>query len=384
MLYFDWKKDDYARLSKMKLVDLFCGTGGFSHGAHMAGFQVTAAFDIDEVLCSSYRANFPRTKLVLQDISTLSAEQLKNDAGGLVDGIFGGPPCQGFSDIGRRDINDVRRKLLWHFFRLVREVAPTFFVMENVRGLLHPENVGELESAIAHVSDIYQVSEPWIWDASDFGAATKRNRLFVLGIHKDRAEAVTRDDIAVWKRPSATVHQALADIVGASFVENDSDGFDWWKIEKLGPPHQYARSLRIRDGHHAKCFTGHRKVIHTEKVTERFASVPAGGLEKVGRHPRLSWNGLCPTLRAGTGADRGSYQSVRPIHPEEHRVITVREGARLQGFPDHHQFHPTTWHSFRMIGNSVSPIMAHAVFQAIAGKLVGVAPRDESLEVAAE
>ena len=94
-----------------------------------------------------------------------------------------------------------------------------------------------------------------------------------------------------------------------------------------------------------------------------------GHMDPIGRHPRLAWNGLCPTLRAGTGSDRGSYQSVRPIHPEENRVITVREAARLQGFPDNHLFHPTVWHSFRMIGNSVSPIMAEAIFSAIAAHL---------------
>lgn len=368
----------------MRLVDLFCGTGGFSRGAHMAGFRIAAAFDVDEILSSSYAANFPGTKLVRYDIAKLSSERLEFEAGGRVDGIFGGPPCQGFSDIGRRDITDVRRKLLWHFFRLVREVQPTFFVMENVRGLLYPENIGELEAAIAHVSDIYEVPEPIVWDASQFGAATKRNRLFVVGVHKDRGDAVTREDIAVWKRPAATVRQALADLVGASYIEKDEDGFDWWKIEKRGRPHEYARLLRITGGDLAGRFTGYRNTAHTQKVVERFASVPQGGLEKIGRHPRLAWDGLCPTLRAGTGADRGSYQSVRPIHPEEHRVITVREGARLQGFPDCHKFHPTVWHSFRMIGNSVSPIMAQAVFQAVAAKLADVSLRDRVYSIAAE
>lgn len=124
-------------------------------------------------------------------------------------------------------------------------------------------------------------------------------------------------------------------------------------------------SLRASD----KVFTGHRPTIHTQGVVDRFARVKQGQVDPVGRHPRLAWEGLCPTLRAGTGADKGSYQAVRPIHPEEDRVITVREAARLQGFPDTHLFHPTVWHSFRMIGNSVSPIMAKAIFSAIAAHL---------------
>lgn len=110
-------------------------------------------------------------------------------------------------------------------------------------------------------------------------------------------------------------------------------------------------------------------VEHKADVVRRFATVMPGKMDTVGRHPRLAWDGQCPTLRAGTGADKGSRQAVRPLHPEEPRVITVREAARLQGFPDQHLFHPTIWHSFRMIGNSVSPILAEAVFRAIRDRL---------------
>lgn len=350
----------------------------------MAGFSVAAAFDVDEILSSSYPINFPSTKLVHRDVSKLSGADIVRAAGGVVDGVFGGPPCQGFSDIGKRDITDARRKLLWHFFRLVRELQPAFFIMENVRGLLYPENVGELEAAMTHVSDAYEIASPSIWDASEFGAATKRNRLFVIGIHKDFGDAVSAEDIAVWKRPAATVREAIVDLVGSAFVGNDDGGFDWWKITRHGRPHEYAKSLRIRDHRMAGRFTGHRNTRHTEEVIERFSGVQQGAFDKVGRHPRLSWDGLCPTLRAGTGADRGSYQSVRPIHPEEHRVISVREAARLQGFPDRHKFHPTVWHSFRMIGNSVSPIMAQAVFHAVAAKLAHSPLRGRALPQAAE
>jgi len=92
-------------------------------------------------------------------------------------------------------------------------------------------------------------------------------------------------------------------------------------------------------------------------------------MDKVSKFPRLSWDGLCPTLRAGTDSSRGSYQAVRPIHPDKNRVITPREAARLQGFPDWFQFSPTKWHSFRQIGNSVSPFVAEAVLDVIRCKL---------------
>ena len=131
----------------MNLVDLFCGSGGFSLGAHKAGFSVAVAYDIDPILTSSFERNFPTTELVLSDVAALNGKAIKAKLGGSVDGIFGGPPCQGFSDIGRRDVNDPRRQLLGHFFRIVREVRPKFFVMENVRGLAYDDAKGVLDTA---------------------------------------------------------------------------------------------------------------------------------------------------------------------------------------------------------------------------------------------
>ncbi|MBU1346715.1 MAG: DNA cytosine methyltransferase [Alphaproteobacteria bacterium] len=359
----------------MILVDLFSGCGGFSLGAHRAGFSVASAYDIDATLTSSFAVNFPNTKLVLDDVSSISGTGVLAAAGGKVDGIFGGPPCQGFSAIGRRQKDDPRRRLLGHFFRIVSEAEPSFFVMENVRGLEYSDARDVLDEAIALVSDRYNILGPKIWNAADFGAATSRRRLFVIGIHKDVGDALTVADVEAMMRPAATVRAAIADLKDASFV-GMADGFDVWRIGKQGRPHAYAKPLRSSD----KLFTGQQMTVHTDKVIDRFKSVPQGGIDVVGRHPRLAWDGQCPTLRAGTGSDRGSYQAVRPLHPEEPRVITVREAARLQGFPDTHRFHPTVWHSFRMIGNSVSPIMSEAIFTAIRKKLAVTV----DLEIAAE
>lgn len=351
------------------LIDLFSGGGGFSLGAHLAGFQVAAAVDNDAVLASSYTANFPNTRVLLRDVAKLSGDDLRAVAKGPIYGIFGGPPCQGFSDIGKRDPTDPRRLLLGHYFRLVAEVEPAFFVMENVRGLGNSSSRSVLDAGLRRVADTYDVLGPLILDASQFGAATKRPRLFVIGIHKDRGDALTLADLMVLQRSAATVREALTDLGGAK-EEGEQDGFDVWRITRRGRPFGYAQKLRASNMR----FTGHRPTVHSAPVIERFTEVAAGSFDRVGRHPRLKWNGQCPTLRAGTGSDRGSYQSVRPIHPELHRVITVREAARLQGFPDKHLFHPTIWHSFRMIGNSVSPIIAEAIFKAVALKMSLEAP----------
>lgn len=347
----------------MRLVDVFSGGGGFSLGAQQAGFSVVAAFDNDPILSSSYPYNFPDTRMVLGDASELDGDTIIAAAGGRVDGVFGGPPCQGFSTIGRRDPKDPRRKLLGHFFRIVREIQPSFFVMENVAGLGHLHARDTLKHALLQV-DEYAILGPEIWNAAHFGAATNRARLFVVGIHKDRGEALALNDVHALRRTPETVRAAIRDLEDAREVE-EQDGFDCWRIAACGRPSAYARSLRADNGR----FTGHRMTAHTKAVVARFDGVPEGGVDPIGRHPRLSWHSQSPAIRAGTGADRGSYQAVRPIHPRHPRVITVREAARLQGFPDSHLFHPTVWHSFRMIGNSVSPIMAKAIFLAVGTRL---------------
>lgn len=346
------------------LIDLFSGCGGLSLGAHRAGFHVAAAFDIDPILSSSYPLNFPNTKLFLRDVAKLTGKDLISAGEGRIAGIFGGPPCQGFSTIGKRDPKDPRRKLLDHFFRLVSEVKPAFFVMENVTGLASPSTIEVLNKALLRVKKEYSLLGPIILDAAEFGAATKRPRLFVIGIHNDYNKSLTIADIDALKCPAATVRCAIDDLTNAT-EDGEQNGFDYWKIAPTSKAIKYSKKLRAPNLR----FTGHRQTRHSADVIKRFSNLTPGSIDDVGRHYRLKWDGQCPTLRAGTGADRGSYQSVRPVHPELPRVITVREAARLQGFPDSHLFHPTIWHSFRMIGNSVSPVIAEAIFSAIKSKL---------------
>jgi len=349
---------------KPRIVDLFCGCGGFSLGAHAAGLAPTVSFDVDPILTSSFQANFPRTKLVLTDLSRIEASDIRRDAGKKIDGVFGGPPCQAFSSMGHRNIDDPRRSLLGHFFRLVAGLRPSFFVMENVTGLGYVNARPVLDEALSLLPSRYKILGPLALDASDYGAATQRLRMFVIGFDPDRFGSLTEHDVDAAKKSSVTVGAAIADLASAVPLD-PSDGFDLWKIKHRGRPSRYAAQLRTPDG----TFTGHRRTAHTREVVARFKRVKPGATDAVGRHPRLDWDGSCPTLRAGTGNDRGSFQSVRPIHPVEPRVITVREGARLQGFPDGFRFHPTVWHSFRMIGNSVSPIIAKALFSLIAERL---------------
>jgi DNA (cytosine-5)-methyltransferase 1 len=359
--------------AKPRILDLFSGCGGFSLGAHLAGFEVSLAVDLDSILSSSFTTNFPRVPLRNWNVCDVEPSALNAKGGSRVEGIIGGPPCQAFSEIGRRSLNDERRDLIRHFFRLVAGVRPHFFVMENVRGLGFPANRKVLEDALGLVADHYTILGPIMIDAGDFGAPTSRKRLFVFGVDPSDWDLPRLTDLQPREGAASTVRDAIHDLVGARSIGVDSAGRDWWQYDCRRRISAYADAARsappigMGAGAISGRFSGHSMTRHSDAVVRRFATLPMGGKDPVGKHQRLDWDTQAPTLRAGTGSDRGSYQSVRPIHPDEDRVITPREAARLQGFPDWFAFHPTVWHSFRMIGNSVSPFASRAVLSWIAG-----------------
>lgn len=353
-------------MRQLRIVDMFAGCGGFSLGAHIVGMQTCLAIDVDPVLSSSYSNNFPEVKLLRRNVRRISSSDLIDHANGRIDGIVGGPPCQGFSEIGRRDSDDPRSLLVGDFFRLVWMSRPRFFVMENVRGLLLNDHRHMLFSFLDKLSNRYTIFGPQIIEASKFGAATRRPRMFVVGIEEPRRGFSLADELERIATAPATVRDAISDLRRATLSHMDKRGVDWWMYPEDIAVSDYAkRARRGRGGRPLTYVSGHRRTEHLRKIIRRFSKLEPGQQDPVGKHYKLNWNGQSPTLRAGTGADRGSYQSVRPIHPSEGRVITAREAARLQGFPDWFQFHPTIWHSFRMIGNSVSPYMSAAVLRAV-------------------
>lgn len=361
------------------LIDLFCGCGGFSLGAELAGFRSLAAIDIDPVLQSGYRKNFPNTKAIEGNVS----EILKSDWRQLIgnvrpDGIIGGPPCQGFSRIGKRSKDDPRNSLIHHFYRHVDELHPKFFVMENVEGLLDEENCDVLMSAIEQVSGRYQILGPLVVNAAHFGAATKRRRVIVVGYDREDCDPLSVEQLLPNPGQLATVRDAIGDLPTPIEDAGRTDAFGWAKYpsglsRRLS---NYARTLREAPPEglgwieaiqwHKKGFvSGLYSTRHTEAVARRYAMTEGGKSDPVSKSYRLEWSGQCPTLRAGTGSEKGSFQAVRPLHPAESRVITVREAARMQAFPDWFVFHPTKWHSFRMIGNSVSPSVSFGILSKI-------------------
>lgn len=359
------------------ILDLFSGVGGISLGATRAGFNVVGAVDFNQRVMEAHKRNFPCSKHLTADLSQYTGARLLNElCAKKPDGIVGGPPCQGFSSMGHRNVSDNRNSLFGHYFRLISEIRPKFFLAENVSGILDPNYKPIVDHAMEHVEKDYHVVRGIEVCASDFGAPTSRRRVLFVGFLKDKSNPV--NEAAITESDSNDVHVAEA-LTGLPDIrakwQTEEQG--WRKVSDY-PDTEFGRRLfdavpsnvgcveSLRRLANAREVSGCLGTLHSPEVKKRYERLKPGGKDSVSKSVRLKPDGFCPTLRAGTGPELGSYQAVRPIHPTSPRVITPREAARLQGFPDWFRFDSTKWHSFRMIGNSVSPILAERLLTNIA------------------
>jgi DNA (cytosine-5)-methyltransferase 1 len=319
--------------------------------------------------------NFPTSATVCRSVVGLSGAELRALAGLVdVDVVCGGAPCQGFSTIGKRALDDSRNQLVFHYGRLVAELRPKYAVFENVRGLTLGQHKQFLNEIIESLSDSgYRVVLPYrVLNAADFGVPQDRKRLFLLAARGDQR-------LPDYPVPSArtTVSEALDDLPDADQFDElmDSDAV----IADLRPGSAYSKRLRGEmvdptDFSHPRRWDRHlltasARTAHTELSRERFMATANGRVEPISRFLKLDPSGVCNTLRAGTDSARGAFTSPRPIHPYLPRVITVREAARLHSYPDWFRFHVTKWHGFRQIGNSVPPLLGRAVASQIMAAL---------------
>ena len=368
----------------LNVIDLFSGVGGLSLGAARAGFAICGAVDIDPKANDSHKINFPNSVHLEADIAELTGLSLRQALGlngKSIAGIIGGPPCQGFSTIGRRDKDDARNRSFVDFFRIVSEVNPTFFLVENVPGIMQDTYEQLREEAYSFVDEKYAILPPLYLSANDYGAATIRKRVFFLGYLADGIDPLKSDSfMAPSEVESVCVKDALHGLptdIDPSWQQEEQS----WQVVPAYGDSSFGQRLQghvppgvgdqkaLRRLSHCNEVSGFLGTVHSDEVATRYANTECGSYDAISKSYRLHLDGLCPTLRAGTGPKQGSFQAVRPIHPTKARVITPREAARLQGFPDWFQFSPTKWHSFRQIGNSVSPILAEHIFNVIASSI---------------
>jgi DNA (cytosine-5)-methyltransferase 1 len=356
-----------------------------SLGFEQAGFDVLAAFDADPIHVATHARNFPYCKTIEADLSEVSGQEIRSLAGlvdGHIDVLFGGPPCGGFSLMGKRKLEDPRNELLGHFARLVVDLEPPYFVVENVEGLLMEPMTDFLDAFKMRVRPAgYSVVDPIVaLNASDFGVPQHRRRMFMLGYRSDLAAPAYPlspfTGEGACRRP--TVWDAIGDLPNIDefdrLLESDVYEGDLQPTEsryarimrgEISDPEDLSRE-RVPD---QKGLTGCRRTRHEPQTVARFADTLPGAREPISKFYRLSKDGFSTTLRAGTDESRGSHSAARPIHPVYARCITVREGARLHSMPDWFSFHHTKWHGFRQVGNAVPPLLARAVAGAILAAL---------------
>lgn len=368
-------------------VDLFAGVGGMTLGFEQAGFDVLASVEIDPIHCATHEYNFPMWSAICASVTNISGDNIRQRSqigDREVDVVFGGPPCQGFSMMGKRAFDDPRNQLVSHFMRLVTELNAKYFVMENVKGL----TLGDHQQFVDEVIDNfekngYQILKPYqVLNASHFGVPQHRERLFLIGCRQGlqlpnypspstkpaKAKRIPKELVNLPDSP--TVKDAIADLPDVTKYHELSDR-DWCIATYRKPKSLYSEYLRNlkSDPHNLayprkydpKLLTSSIGTVHSPTSIARFRSTANGEVEKISRFLRLDPDGICNTLRAGTPSNRGAFTAPRPIHPEQPRCITVREAARLHSYPDWFRFHSTKWHGFRQIGNSVPPLLARAV-----------------------
>ncbi|MEH2200163.1 DNA cytosine methyltransferase [Nostoc sp.] len=385
-------------------VDLFAGAGGMTLGFEQAGFDVLASVEIDPIHCATHEFNFPYCSVLCKSVVDTTGEEIRSRSkigDREIDVVICGSPCQGFSLIGKRVIDDPRNSLVFHFHRLVLELKPKFFVMENVRGITVGEHKQILQSLINEFEIYgYKVQQNYqILNAANYGVPQSRERLFLIG---------AREDVELPKYPQPITKQALPNNLTSKKISSIPLSPTVWdaikdlpEIEKypelitrdwvLGEyekPSNYACVLRglkcLNDDYSYKreydvrILSSSLRTKHSVETIKRFQQTQQGEREKISRFYKLHPAGVCNTLRAGTDKYRGSFTSPRPIHPSTPRCITVREAARLHSYPDWFRFHVTKWHGFRQVGNSVPPLLAKAVATEIIRSL-NVSPFKPSL-----
>ena len=328
------------------VIDCFCGAGGLSIGFEKAGFNVIYAFDIDEKAIETYKHNpqHHHGPAYVRDIYKLNKDSIEDDLGheiGDIDVVIGGPPCQGFSVQRRGDDEDPRNNLVLEYIRLLLEIKPRYFVMENVGGLLSPRGLPYYEQLVKQMGDAGYIIQKKKLTASDFGVPQGRKRVFIVGERSDNGLQKFEFPEPTGEEPK-TVRDAIEDL-----MNKDETDIPNHKADKLSPIN-LKRIQAIKEGQGRDSLPEELQ-LETQKKNKTHRHLDTYG--------RMSWDQPGPTITARFD----SFSRGRFGHPVLDRTITLREGARIQTFPDDFEFLGSKVEVARQIGNAVPPLLAEKV-----------------------
>jgi DNA (cytosine-5)-methyltransferase 1 len=338
-------------------IDLFSGAGGLSLGLSRAGWTPVLAVDNWRDAVGTYRQYFQDHPALDADIHHLDGALLRRLLDERPDWVVGGPPCQGFSTVGKRQRHDPRNELVREFHRVVKTLAPTGFVIENVLGL---KDMRFEHGIVELFSDLgYSVSFH-VLCAADYGIPQLRRRVLFVGHREDRyfvgPERTHGEDEYV------TVWDAIGDLpeVGPGDSRTDYDA---------EPFTEYQRLLRGNES----VLQGHTVSNHPPHLIKAISFIPDGGNRRAipdEFQPRSGFHNSYSRLASWAPAvavtsNMGKPSATRCVHPSQHRGLTAREGARLQSFPDEFHFAAGVTSQRLQIANAVPPLLAERIGEAL-------------------
>jgi DNA (cytosine-5)-methyltransferase 1 len=346
------------------ILDLYAGAGGLSTGFQAAGgYRLAAAVETGQDAVRTYQANHPGVAVIAGDVRDFGRRDLDKVAPAPVDVIIGGPPCQGFSVGGPRDPQHPSSELLFEFARIVEEVRPAAFLLENVPGLLSFQRGTAVDRLVRTLSRLtvgqyrYTVVLD-VLDAAAYGVPQHRRRVFVCGILGEAFRFPAESSARI------TLIEAIGDLPEWTASSPDEE----LPLPKAYPLTAYQKARRGA----ADALYNHSAKRLEERRLERLAvlregddrralpdHLQAGGRE--GKYRRLRSSAPSPTILAHMAHDTSGF-----IHPRYDRMLTVREAARLQGFDDTYRFEGSQYQQFNQVGNAVPPLLAAELARALA------------------
>ncbi len=343
--------------NRKNVIDLFCGCGGFSKGFEDAGFEVKLAIDMWNDAIETFNVNHHVPVGITKNIYDYTNEEIKEFAKkNRITGIIGGPPCQGFSMVGKREASDKRNTLYLQYVRFVEQIRPEFFILENVKGLLTLQKGYFKKEIIERFSELgYNVTYK-VLRACDYGVPQKRERVFFVGLRKDKFG----DKFFEYPQP-------VNHIVGTEEALSDLPSLDNGELEteyKTKPQNEFQKLMRKN----SKYINNNEITVHSKQTKKIISMIPDGGNIKSLPSEYFKIRNYSSAFKRmnskepSTTIDCGHRNY---FHYKENRIPTVRESARIQSFSDNFIFLGSKTSQYTQVGNAVPPLLAEAVANAL-------------------
>lgn len=337
----------------IKVADIFCGAGGLSYGfASSNKFEILFANDIDKDAINSYKINHKNTETICKDIANLDKKLLQNFD---IDLLLGGPPCQSYSTLGKRQMDD-RANLFKQYLRILDILRPKMFIFENVTGLLSMQKGTLFKYIKSEFKQLGYDIKHKILNSADYGVPQIRERIFIVG------STVNIDKFNFPKKNTnqfISIKEALSDLPNIKSGENGNHkGYDFSiKNNFLN----FIRDTKNLSEHESPNNSTHLiKIMQTLKDGQTKDDLPDDIKPKSGygnTYAKMWWDKPAPTITRNFSTPSSS----RCIHPRDSRALTIREGARLQSFPDSYKFSGSATSKRLQIGNAVPPLLSIAL-----------------------